>query len=304
MSLPKLTKRRIVAAKVETTPGTAVALTNTDAFYASDIKYSLESMVTSRKDDATLGNRTMVVGAKKAKIEFSLEVRGSGTTGTSPHWALILLPALGLKESTGTWTPSSTSSDWKTLTVGVYEDGLLKEICGAMGSAKIEGEDGKPLKIMFTFEGVYVPPTDTAMLTPEADTVKPQPFIGTSFAYGTSLAPVSKVSFEINNQVYVREDVSQTHGYLSAVITDREITGSLDPEATALATRNLWTEFSSQTEASFSFTIGSGGNGCTITAPKVQIKSLTDGDRNGIVTHDLGFQMNKNSGDDEISIAF
>ena len=44
------------------------------------------------------------------------------------------------------------------------------------------------------------------------------------------------------------------------------------------------------------------GNIVTITLPKTQYTDAPYGDRNGILTFDVGLQFNQNSGDDEISI--
>jgi hypothetical protein len=303
--MPLLSSRRVLAAKIETAAGTAIATTTTDAFFAMDVKITPEIMYTERPDDATLGQRTGIVGAKKGKCTFKIELKGSGTAGTSPTWAEALLPACGLKETTGAWKPSSNTSDWKTVTIVVYEDGVKKSICGAMGTFKGEGDNGKPVYLNFEFEGVWVAPVDGALVVPEADTVKPQPFIGSTFTLGAAIAPVAKFSFDLGNKIYVREDITNANGYLYAVITERAVSGKIDPEATLIATRNYFNEFISETEAALSLAT-SGTTPITIAAPKAQYKAMNEGDRTGIVTNEIEFVCNKSAaaGDDEFSITF
>jgi hypothetical protein len=307
--MPILSKRRVVAAKIETTAGTAISLAAADSFYTSEAKVDADIGFNVRTDDLTLGHRTGVVGAKKGKITFKLELKGSGTAATSPNWALILLPACGMVGTSGVWTPSSAISTLKTLTIAVYEDGLQKKLVGAMGSWSLEAEAGKPVSMSFEFEGIWTAPIDAAILTPpEVDTIKPPAFMAATLTVGgTGHAPVSKLSLMQGNKKMVREDVTAATGYTYAVITDRDYTGKIDPEAVTVATRDVWGDFVAGTEAAMVLSIGSAsGNTIAIGAPKIQTKTINESDRNGLVTHELDFQLNKSTaaGEDEITITF
>lgn len=303
--MPLLGKKRVLAVKQETVVGTAIALTNTDALWAMDAKIDLEIEFNQRPNDATLGQRSGVIGGKKGKANFKLEVKGSGAAGTSAAWALALLPACGMKETSGTWAPSSTVSDQKTVTIGLYEDGVVKSICGAVGTVNFEGEAGKPMTASFEFEGIWVDPTDQALLTPEADTIKPPAFKGATLTYASVAAPVSKFSVQLGNKHQVREDITAATGYCYAVITEREVTGKLDPEATLTATHNVFADLVNATEQTLSCAVGStAGNIVTFAGPKVQLKSVGEGNRNDLITNELDMQFNISTGNDELTIAF
>lgn len=306
--MPILKNRRVVAAKIETTAGTAIALAAADAFYARDAKIDDETPLEMREDDATLGKRTGVMGPKRGKATFTVELKGSGTAGTSPLWALILLPACGMHETAGSWAFTSATANYKTLTIGIYEDGKKRQIHGAMGSFSIEGESGKPVAIKFEFTGILDAESDVALLAPEADTVKPPAFQAATFSFGAAaVAPTAKFSLASGAKVELREDFTNAGGYIAALITGRDVAGKIDPEATLVATRDYFADFHNGVEQSLSVAIGTvAGNIITVAAPKAQAKQISEGDRNGLVVNEHEFSCNKSAaaGDDELTIAF
>src|SRR5258706_4816185 len=138
--MPLLKRKTILAAKQETTIGTAIALAAGDAaFNVMDATISYEIPPTERWGQGSLSKLASVPGARQGKVTFYIELGGSGTGGSpTPAWATTLLPACGWLQATNAFSPTSTTSNWKTLTIGVYQDGLFKSIKGAMGTWNID----------------------------------------------------------------------------------------------------------------------------------------------------------------------
>ena len=78
-------------------------------------------------------------------------------------------------------------------------------------------------------------------------------------------------------------------------------------EAVLRATSNadFWSYFHNTTVKDISFVIGTvAGNICTITVPKIFFRAPVTGDRDGVRTNELAFQIARNSGDDELVISY
>src|SRR5579862_7327869 len=135
--MPLLKRNTIVAAKIETTPGTAVALTSSDAaFNVYDAKYTADIPMYERELQGSFSMLSSVAGARMARIEFSIDLYGSGTPGTPPAYANTFFVGCGMAVTSGVFSPVSEWSAMHALTMGMYEDGIFKSICGAMGTIK------------------------------------------------------------------------------------------------------------------------------------------------------------------------
>jgi hypothetical protein len=306
--MPLLKKRRTLAAKQETTPGTAVSLTSgTDGIInAYDVAIDADIPFNERVAEGAFGRQVSNVGAYAGSVKFKVEAVGSGTAGTAPAWATVLLPSCGMAASSGLFTPISAFSAQKSLTIAVYEDGAHKYLTGAMGSYTISGEDGKIAVFEFDFKGVWNAPTDVAMFTPQFSAVIPPRFAGATLTVGSYTPTASKLSIKYGTKVEMREDVTQASGYISAVITDRVVTGTLDPEQTLVATYDAYGAWLGGTVAALSCVIGASGTGMTFSIPVCQYTKIGEGDRNGKVISNLDWmaQQNGSTVDDEFSIQF
>jgi hypothetical protein len=96
-------------------------------------------------------------------------------------------------------------------------------------------------------------------------------------------------------------------GYISAWITDRVPTISLNPEQSTIADQDRWAAWVAQTEHAIELDINGPTNSVlSFDAPKAAIQNDQEGDRNAIVTEELELQCNKNGAthDEELSITF
>lgn len=303
-------KRAQLAGKIEETEGSAQTLAGADAFLAENIAFNPTTEMERRNNvSASLSPFSQVAGARSATMEFEVELKGSGAKGTAPALGK-LLKACGfgeaVVESTSvTYTPASTGIP--SLTIGLYNDGVRYQIQGARGTVSLRLEKGKQGRFRFVFTGAEYVVGDVAMLSSGVsyETSKPQPFLSASLSIDSYAALVGLLEFNMGNEVTLRDSVNAASGHLSAVITGRQPTLSLDPEMVTVATYGWDTKMRSGHEGALTATLGvTAGNICTITAPKVQYTGIRLADKSGLRSLGVDCQLNRNAGDDELSIAF
>ncbi len=307
--MPLIEARTQVAAKIESIEGTAETLSASDAFLAANVKFTPNFAMGERKNvSSSLSPWASIPGVRSAKLEFDVELKGSGTAGTAPALG-NLLKACGFGETvvantSVTYAPASSSIS--SMTLAVYQDGVIKKIWGARGNVSLKLEDGAPGWLHFEFTGADFSVADGSMLSSVTyESTKPPAFLSATFTIDSYAALIGVLEINMNNEVNLRKDVNTESGYKSAVITGRRPTMTIDPEQVATTSYNFYSKLRSGSEGNLTLTLsGSAGNICTITAPKVQYINISDDVRDGIRSLGITCQLNRSSGDDEISIAF
>jgi hypothetical protein len=305
--MPLLDRRKILAAALEETPGTGVSVTSSNVMInAYDIQADGNMPYNERMVEGGFGRQLSNLGAYAGSLKFKIQASGSGTSGTSPSWAEICLASCGMTESDGSWTPVSKWSDQTSATFCVDEDGLQKKFVGAMGTWTFSGDDGQIPYFDFEYKGVWVAPTDQTSFTPSFSSVRPPRFAAATLGFGGYTPTASKFTFAMGNKVDLRQDVTQTAGYISAVINDRKCTGTLDPEQTLTSTYDQYAAWLAGTSAALTMTIGSGGTGFTINAPATQYSKVGTGTRGGIIISPMEFIacLSGSTVDSEMSLVF
>ena len=307
--MPLIEARTQIAAKKETVEGAAETLSASDAFLAANVKFTPNFAMGERKNvSSSLSPWASIPGVRSAKLEFDVELKGSGTAGTAPALG-NLLKACGLGETVDsgksvTYAPASSSIS--SLTLAAYQDGIIKKIWGARGNVSLKLENGAPGWLHFEFTGADFSVTDGTMLSGVTyESTKPVAFLSATFSIDGYSALIGVLEINMNNEVNLRKDANSDSGYKSAVITGRKPTMTMDPEHVTVATYDFFGKLRSGNEGSLSLVLGStAGNICTIKAPKVQYINISDDVRDGIRSLGITCQLNRSSGDDEISIAF
>lgn len=312
-----LTRRRVVAAKVESTEGTAEALTDSEGgILAIDPKVDVGINMHERNPaKASIGKLASLPGSRRASITFRAEVKGAGAA-----YSASVLPALDayimackfartLDTTAGaesvTYAPASSGDS--SITIGCYEDGVIKSIKGARGdSCKIVSKAGEPVIMEFTFTGVWNGLTDGSMLSPTYESTVPPVFLSAGFTVDSYAAVMSAINIDIANETRLRESINTAEGFLSNVITGRKITGDMDPEMVTVATRDWYGKWLAGTTGALN--IGYVGstqyNKFKITGPALLPTKVNDDDAEGQVVAGHSFELAEDSGDDEISILF
>lgn len=301
---PLLTRRKVLAAKIETTPGVAESLLAANAgFNVFDATANPNISFIERQGQYSFSPLKGQLGAYGGQVSFAVELAGSGSVGSpAPAWAETFLPACGLGQDgeafrVSSLPPGADGSPTHTLTIGLYEDGRRKVLRGCMGNAVFNFKSGEICRVEFTFTGIWDPVTDVAMLQPTYPTVSPLRFVSADLDLDTDWSPkISELSFDLGNEVILREDAEDPSGYASALIVARRVTGAMDPEAALVATRDTFGDWLSLEEIDWSLILGGGsanGNVVEFGGSRMQFTNVQGENRNGIATDKISFQLNR-----------
>lgn len=311
--MPLLKRKRVLAAKIETTIGTPISLTGSDgAFNVYDMMIQATIDMQDREGQGGFGYLPSAPAGRIGTATFRTMLEWDGTA-TEPAWADTFFPACGWVKSGQVYTPRSEApgSNVKTLTIGGYIDGVFKSIAGAMGKFKVTLPTGAPGYIDWEFMGVWQAPSDVALITPTYPTVTPLRYAGGLAEWNDVNLCVSQVVIDSGNEVIMRECPTTDAGYISALVTNRKPIITIDPEAVTVATQDRWSAWLNQTQYTLEIDVkgpdGSSSDAVlSFDAPKAQILNLQEADRNRMVTDSIEFLCGKNGAthDEELSITF
>jgi hypothetical protein len=305
--MPLLRKRRVLAAKIEATPGDAETLAAADgAFNVFDPQINPSIEFAERPGQGVFSPLPGTLGARGGQITFTTEIYSGATT---PPWASTLLPACGFIETTGVFAPVSKPpgpDGVKTLTLGLYEDGRLKVLRGCMGTFVITFPAGRKPTIAWTYTGLWVDPTDATLIAPTYPTESPLRFASAALTIGGVTPKIEQMTIDAGNTVVLREDANDASGYATALVTDRRIVGSINPEAQKISADDVYGDWLSRAQKALAMTLGGDNNQIKFAAPKLQFTNVQDADRNGMIVDQIDFQLCRDdaAGDDELTIDF
>lgn len=314
----------VLAAKLESTEGTAVSLTASDAkFKPRGLKIipTIEMFEPDTKR-ASFSRWPSIPGKRMGAIEFELDLFGTNSDNSAPPLELFF-QICGMKKATSgtgfTYTTSSVwdpatmgSSDHKSATVAFYQNGSLQRICGARGTFTLVMQAGLPVAARFRVIGCIEDFSDTTILSSisyDANQLTPPVFAGAGLSIGglsSSEAVLSRAEIDVGNAVSMRTDANTAGGYKSAYIGDRKPTLKLDPEYLLIAQgHDFWSTWKAGTTAALTCSIGgSGSQRVKIDAPAVQYQDVPRGERDDLVTAEVSAMLCGSSagGDDELVI--
>ena len=307
--MPLLTRRKVFAAKIETTAGTAETITSAEGVYnALDFDIQPNIAMTRREGQGGFNYLAGIPEGMMGTCKLKHEMHYDGTT--IPTWASVLLPACGWVDTAGTFSPVSEGpgSNVKTLTLAHYKDGKRTLLSGAMGTFRMVFPTGKVAYIEFTFTGKYsTNETDTALIAPTYPTTLPMRFAQGALTWNSVALCTSSVEVDAGNSVVMRECVNATDrsGYVSAIVTDRAPVITADPESVLVATQDRDAHWLSSLPYAMVIQLGTAGGAVTVNAPKAQLENKQQGDRNKMAVDTLTWLATKGSAvDTELTIVF
>ncbi len=315
--MPKLIRRQTVFLKQETTQGTPITTTATDALLVDSFEFDPNFELVKRDYFRTsLDNLTSLIGKRFVQVKFRTEVKGSGTAGTAYTPLGAALQATGMTETISagvsvTYAPTSTAASasyygpGKSVTIEWYQDGMKHVIAGAVGKKTIKFDAAKIAYFEFEFTGVYAEPTDATPGTQTYNATKPPLVLGVTFTVQTLSAIIQSLTVQDGNEIAERTSAAASTGILGFMISNRNPVANIDPEMESVATHNFFNKVTTAAEGSMSIVVGAtAGNILTATWPKAQYVGPKYAERNGIVTLQMQIQLNQNAGDDYESLVF
>jgi len=308
-----LTNREVILAKVEVTYGTdAVPVEAIDAKLVENIGWSNEGLRMNERPAVrqNLGMLQMVFGGTLRALTFDVELKGGGGAVDLPPELGTLLRGCGFGETIAAgvdvqYAPVSISQE--SLTIYYFEDGKRHILVGCIGNVSVNLEAGAVGKFSFTFTGHLVTVLDIALpSSPVYTSNAPPALVSVPFTIGGFSAIINALAFDMSNTVATPPDISASDGFSEVRITQRDVQGSYDPEATLIATDDPFTDLSAGTGlAVTSGVIGSvAGNRAQFDMPVAYNKDVSPGDRDGVRTYDIPLGFAENTGDDEVLITF
>jgi hypothetical protein len=304
----------VLAAKIEVTAGSAETLAAADgAMNCSNMRITeLTEYVDLMGQGPTIDEIRGSHGAVLGQATFDVELLPG--SGALPLWATALLPACGWTVSTATYAPKSEipGTNVKTVTIGNWTGpsgtgaALYEQLHGASGTAVFNFPTGRPGFVSFTFTGQYTKPAAAEVIAPNYPLdVQSLRFVSSSLVIGSVQPAVDSLTLDLGNTVSPILDSRTATGYSHSIIVARRPTITISPNATLPATYDPWTDFTSHTQRSISWSLAQGGVGLTFTFPACELTAAPGrSERGGLRTTDLTFKANRNTdlGDDSGSL--
>jgi hypothetical protein len=304
--MPLLRKVSTLAAKIETTVGTAISLSGTDGtfnVYNASIVPNIQ--MTDREGQGAFSKLSSVLGQQTGTCTFSTDLTMSTTP---PAWATTFLPACGMGLTSTTYGCKSESpgSTVKTLTMAVYVDGIVRRIRGAVGSFTINCQAGQKISLDFTFQGVYDAFTSASILTPSYPSHPAMRWAASTTTIGGTAVAASSLTFDLGNVIAPLESQAVDEGVKNFIISDRRPTLTIDPESDTSNSVTRYTNQLAMTTAAIAWNATVGNTGAwAFSLPAAQVLTHTPGERSGVETDQLTFLATKSSAlNDEFTMAY
>jgi hypothetical protein len=217
----------------------------------------------------------------------------TGTLVVGQKWVVWLMPpGLAL---------NPVSDSFESVSLILHKDGVKHEMPGSFGTFEITAEAGKFATVKWTFTGTYRSAVDDANPAGVFETTLPSQVELARLHIGAFQAIVDKFTFNQQNDIQIRPDVSSPEGYIGTRIVSRKPQGAIDPEADLVANNDFWTQMATALRMPFQMRVGHvPGNTVWVIAPNTQYTGLTYADRNGILVYDAGLHFSRSLGNDEV----
>lgn len=304
-----LRRKRVLAAKIETTVGTAIALSGTDAamnVYNTMIQPNIP--MEQREGQGGFNDLSAVPGIRTGTATFRTDISYDGTS--LPSWATTFLPACGWVADGNVYKPKTappgTAAGVKTVTIAAYIDGKVKKISGAMGTFTVNFPTGRLAFIDWTFTGKYEDEADASILSPTYPTTKPSRAADGTFTYNSVAMCAESVTIQAGNTVNPLECITSETGLDFYFVGARKPTWSANPLTKLVATLDRYGMWTAMDEYALQITVPGEDGTVQFSSPKAQITNIQEGERGGLVSDQVDWQANKNGSthDEELIITF
>lgn len=297
-------RKCLVGAALETTNGTSnlasvlTPLSNTLTYNAKLVPEGLLDGGERRPDGHYGGEILSVPTQRIGRLTFTTECRNGDATPT-------LLRGCAF-DTSSPYTPVTTIASHESLSMKLWQDGVMHALVGAMGKVTFRITRGERVMADWEFIGVWQAPTAVAM-PPLAPVTSVTKFLSaaTTHTLGGAIMPLCQsVEIDVDNPLSMRADLQSVGGNLHARIdaSQRRVTIKIDPEGHLLADFDPFTTLLSGASAAYVLSVSDGTNTMSWTAAAAQKRSIDKDQRDGALVRPMELACCASSGDDEISI--
>lgn len=311
-------RRASMPVKIETTYAANPTLAAADIVLVENAVFTaLQEQARDERLSGLVAQLPDIPGGRTASIRGDAKLRGAGvaySASVKPEVDALLRSmgfaaagAFGVGTEKWDYTPQSGATLGESVTAGLYhENAPTGVILGAYGRGRIAMRAGAPAVISAELTGLYVEPTTETLLTATLPTVMAPVFRSGVVTFdAVTTFRVSSVDLDIGNDLQYLPSANDAQAYAGVIIADRRLVLTLDPEAVAVATYNFANKRDTQARVAVSWQIGTVQyNRILFSAPKVQILSIAETRRNGLLAYQLTCLLNADVGGDELKISF
>lgn len=307
-------REQALFAEVESVPGTAEALVGADVLQVQNLQPNLAENLRFLEREiirSSLNPEQGVYGGALGGVQFDVELKGSGSAGSSPRLG-DLLRGCGLSETivtstSVTYAPISALASHETLTIGYREGDNYRILRGCRGTFSMNLQSGQYGLITFNFIGRIHSETQTAAPTPSFETTVPPAFLGATFTVGGYAAKIQALTMDIQNNLVPGDNPNNADGFGDLVrITGRNTSGNINPEREGISTKDYVGIFRAGTLQAIQTGVigGTAGNRWALAFPTAYFRNIEAANRDEILTYGIPFGAADTDGTDDFSIAF
>lgn len=304
--MPRLFRKLAILCKIEASYGVNSVPAAINAVIGKTVTFTpIEGDEVSR--DLLLpymGNQGVILTGKHARLEFDVELAGSGAAGTPPQWG-VLMRSCGCAETVvadTSVTYSIVEDNVESATIFFEIDGVRHIMLGSRGTMTLNIAPKAIPSFRFTMTGLLGTITDQALTAASAATLQAPvdaSSANTTMALHGWSAIAESLQINLGNTVVPRFLI----GSESVIISDRQTTGTAVVEATSLATINWFQRAIDRTRGTLEVVHGTAaGNIVEITGPALEIGKVTQGQTNNILNYSLPLSFCPVAGRDELVI--
>jgi hypothetical protein len=270
-------------------------------------------------NDVVVGNSSGAIGivyyaaASTATVVYMRRVQGTFTTSDTAcvvYRAGSVVSGLNPSFSGGSYTQAfdATASVYNiapAVSIGLSKDGVRESIKGARGSVSISGNVGEPVLLNFNFQGIKEAVVDGGSVASVTyDDATPPVLLGATMTVGDSNFTAAQrksfcatsFSFDMANDIQYRRCLTAATGIDGIYYNGRTPTGTINPDLSLELDYDWMDNYFSATTLGIDTTVGTTApNKFRVNVLNAAVTAVGQGDRNGIITRDITFNMSSGS---------
>ena len=285
-------------------------------------------------NDVLVGNSSGAIGivyyaaASSATVVYLRRVQGTFTTSDTACTVYrngSVLGGLNPSFSGGSYQQSVDSGGPSgsffniapAVSIGLSKDGVRESMKGARGSVSISGNVGEPVLLNFTFQGIKEAVADGGSVASVTyDDGTPPVLLGAAMTVGDSNFTAAQrksfcatsFNYDMASDIQYRRCMTAATGIDGIYYNGRTPTGTIDPDLSLEVDYDWMDNYFTATNLGVDTTVGTTApNKFRVNVLNAAVTAVGQGDRNGIITRDITFNMSSGSsssvgGDNEFVI--
>jgi hypothetical protein len=176
----------------------------------------------------------------------------------------------------------------------LYLDGLRIQFVGQRSIFRLRFTSGNVVRFEAELAGLFFNKADAAMVVPTYDATRPPVWRASRFGIDRVAAALATMGFDPGTRMVFPDDPNKSEGFDVPEIVDGQMSGSIDPYMTSVATRDLWGKLRADQTVLLDAMVTGGaagiGNRIGHTVPQGVLQGNDPGDRDGLLVENTTYQ--------------